>query len=235
MAVPGFVARRKTAVPAVTRIGNASPMICVQLTRTSPICVVPPRRRQRDRRARPAPQTHCISPSRISRKPSVAVALTSGSRAANGGPKSDAVQRASRRRRTRRRRGTRATRDPGAVEQRPGDQGAHRPDRAVGEVQHAGRPVEDDEADTGHGEHAAERQAEHEERLEIKPSTRASSRSGIGSSGHPDRLDVGHWLRCSARAPSSFARICSSGFWARARRSRSSPRPAPCCRPPARR
>ena len=39
-----------------------------------------------------AGQTHCIIPSRISSKPSVAVALTSGSRAANGGPEDDAVE-----------------------------------------------------------------------------------------------------------------------------------------------
>ena len=37
IAVPTFVTRRKSAVPAVTTIGKAMPMICVQLMRTSPI------------------------------------------------------------------------------------------------------------------------------------------------------------------------------------------------------
>ena len=36
MAVPTLVTRRYTAVPAVTTIGKTTPMICVQLTRTSP-------------------------------------------------------------------------------------------------------------------------------------------------------------------------------------------------------
>ena len=54
--------------------------------------VVPPRRRQRDARGRRGRQTHCITPSRISSRPSVAVALTSGSRAANGGPNTHAVE-----------------------------------------------------------------------------------------------------------------------------------------------
>jgi hypothetical protein len=37
IAVPTLVARRNTAVPAVTTIGKIIPRICVQFTRTSAI------------------------------------------------------------------------------------------------------------------------------------------------------------------------------------------------------
>ena len=74
------------AVPAVTTIGNTTPMTWVPLTRTSPTLkfhfdvgsVIEWALR---------PQTDCIVPNKISSKPNVAVAFTSGSRGANGGPR----------------------------------------------------------------------------------------------------------------------------------------------------
>ena len=62
-------------------------MTCVQLTSTSPTSkpqLVVGRTIERALSL----QIHDIAPSRISARPSVAVALTSGSRPASGGPKS---------------------------------------------------------------------------------------------------------------------------------------------------
>ena len=101
----------------------------------------------------------------MSRKPSVAMAFTNGSRGGERRPEDEAVDEG----------GAPAERDAGEVrhpfvdadvEQRPRDQRAHGADGPVGEVEHAGGPVEDHEAHAGHGEHPAEGQAEHEERLE---------------------------------------------------------------------
>src|SRR3954468_4228582 len=86
IAVPRFVKRRNAAVTTVRAIPKASAITCVQLT-----CTSPTRNPEFDvgrtiERALSL-QIHDIAPSRISARPSVAVALTSGSRAASGGPK----------------------------------------------------------------------------------------------------------------------------------------------------
>src|SRR5262249_48256633 len=81
------------------------------------------------------------------------------------------------------------------LQQRRTDQGTHGAYGAVGEVEHAGGAVEDDETDTRHGEHPPQGQAEDQVRL--------------------DRLQVRHRSACHPLlSPSdcSLARMASSGL-----------------------
>ena len=169
IAVPSFVYFRKAAVTRRPRRRARARSPASRLTR-------PGRRRSRSwtvgstiERALSL-QIQDISPSRISARPSVAVALTSGSRRASGGPNSIAVGERDRPRRTATQTSVGERRRPSeCVDQVPGDQGAHGADRAEGQVQHAGGPVENHHPDPGQGVHPAQGQAGDDERLEVLP------------------------------------------------------------------
>jgi hypothetical protein len=88
IAVPILVKRRNTVAPTARARPKPKAITCVQLTVTEPTLKPELSVEKLIERAAALPvQSHVISPSRISAKPSVATALTSGSRAASAGPK----------------------------------------------------------------------------------------------------------------------------------------------------
>ena len=110
-------------------------------------------------------QRYAISPSRISVSPSVPTAFTSGSRRASGGPKMTPYAKVTSPPKAMQTRYASPVGKRRVVDQRPGDQGAHGSDGSEGEVQHARRPVEHDDADSGQRVHTAQGQARDEVRL----------------------------------------------------------------------
>ena len=88
IAVPRLVKRRKTVVTTTMPTPAASPITCVQVTWTWPIVNPPLSVGSVIARDCPPLAVHSrsISPNRTSVSPSVATALTSGSRRASGGP-----------------------------------------------------------------------------------------------------------------------------------------------------
>ena len=119
--------------------------------------------------APPAGARQAIRPSRIRASPSVPIILTSGIARREGGAEHHAVEQVH----DPAERDADDVREPvgtaRVVDEVVGDQGARGTDGAERDVQHPGRLVEHDEADARERVGAAERQPEHDVRLEERP------------------------------------------------------------------